>query len=301
MASALSAIHSVLDSATPITDRDIKDALWNYFFDVESSIAYLLGELYAVEAARDQVLTQLAEEQHKKEAARGRAGGEYDPCLSVPLSRDAGAVGGTTATGPLPTPRDLPTSLSTLSLDSTSPTFSLPALSPAAASMSKLAAKVAAGKVARLAGAGAQGAGTKGGEDAVPTMGALPTTEASGKKVSKLQLKMLASQAARSTKAAPSPVPRPASPPPTPPVSLAPSPPIPAALPSLRAFPSSFAATLSPRSPPPAVLLSIEGSLARDSAIASAGIPAFASPSPDDVVLFARKGTALAGVTPKRK
>ena len=94
MASALSAIHSVLDSATPITDRDIKDALWNYFFDVESSIAYLLGELYAVEAARDQVLTQLAEEQHKKEAARGRAGGEYDPCLSVPLSRDAGAVAG---------------------------------------------------------------------------------------------------------------------------------------------------------------------------------------------------------------
>ena len=27
-----------------ITDADIKDALYNYFFDVEQSVAYLLGE-----------------------------------------------------------------------------------------------------------------------------------------------------------------------------------------------------------------------------------------------------------------
>ena len=43
MESGVSAIHSVLGISSSITDRDIKEALWNYFFDVESSIAFLLG------------------------------------------------------------------------------------------------------------------------------------------------------------------------------------------------------------------------------------------------------------------
>lgn len=43
MASALSQIQSVLGASSQIKERDIKDALWNYFFDVESSIGYLLG------------------------------------------------------------------------------------------------------------------------------------------------------------------------------------------------------------------------------------------------------------------
>lgn len=44
MATSFRIVHEVLGSDTTITDREIKRALWNYFFDTESSIAFLLGE-----------------------------------------------------------------------------------------------------------------------------------------------------------------------------------------------------------------------------------------------------------------
>jgi elongation factor 1 alpha-like protein len=43
MESGLSAVHAVLGFSTPISDRDIRDALWNSYFDVDGSIAFLLG------------------------------------------------------------------------------------------------------------------------------------------------------------------------------------------------------------------------------------------------------------------
>lgn len=45
MASGLSAVQSVLGPSTPISDRDIKDALWDSYFDVDGTVAYLLGKL----------------------------------------------------------------------------------------------------------------------------------------------------------------------------------------------------------------------------------------------------------------
>lgn len=183
-------------------------------------------------------------------------------------------------------------SLATLSLDP----ISLPQPSPPPAK-NKLAAKIAAAKAAKLAAAPAP--------SAPPGVGTPPEVEG-GKKLSKLELKKLAAQAARKGVA----------PPPTvvPPPPRTPSPPIDALLPtphftsalfatSLRAPPSHFASTLAPRALAPStgdVLARIELALGRDSAIASAGIPAFGGPSPDDVVLNARKGTSL-GILPKRK
>ncbi|GAA6001540.1 hypothetical protein JCM10207_006714 [Rhodosporidiobolus poonsookiae] len=42
MASAVSAVHAVLGSDSPIPDKAIRDALWDSYFDVDGTIAYLL-------------------------------------------------------------------------------------------------------------------------------------------------------------------------------------------------------------------------------------------------------------------
>ncbi|KAK4701170.1 hypothetical protein P7C70_g5071, partial [Phenoliferia sp. Uapishka_3] len=42
--SAMTAVHLKLGPTSPITDKDIKDALWNYYFDVDESISYLKDE-----------------------------------------------------------------------------------------------------------------------------------------------------------------------------------------------------------------------------------------------------------------
>lgn len=41
--SAMTAVHLKLGPATPILDRDIKDALWNSYFDVDGSVTFLKG------------------------------------------------------------------------------------------------------------------------------------------------------------------------------------------------------------------------------------------------------------------
>ncbi|KAL8281054.1 hypothetical protein RQP46_006412 [Phenoliferia psychrophenolica] len=203
MESAMTAVQLQLGSASPVLERDIKDALWNYYFDVDESVAYLRAK-------------------------------------------------------------------------------------------NKLAAKIAAAKAAKLAAVAPAAAAAS-----LPAPGADPSVPEGGKKLSKLQLKMLASQAARKAPSVPTPPPRAPTPPPTALPTLPPSPPSAPAF-SLRAPPSHFASTLAPASPAPLDLLArIERALGRDSAIASAGIPAFAGPSPDDLVLLARKGTSL-GVAPKR-
>ena len=44
MQSGLVAIQSLLGHATPITDKQIRDALWDSYFDIDGSVAFLLGQ-----------------------------------------------------------------------------------------------------------------------------------------------------------------------------------------------------------------------------------------------------------------
>jgi len=44
MSSGLTAVRAVLGSSTPITDREIRSALWDSYFDVDGTVAFLLGE-----------------------------------------------------------------------------------------------------------------------------------------------------------------------------------------------------------------------------------------------------------------
>lgn len=304
MESAITAVHAKLGAQSPILDRDIKDALWNYYFDVDESVAYLKGASsppplgQANDALADSsVPSSRADEQRKKDKA---AGTYISAC--VRLSVCVCAVSGTRENGVPTTFRpppsdDAPTrSLAALSLDPT-PAPVIPTPAPA---KNKLAAKIAAAKAAKLA---ASSAPAPAATVELPA-GARVAAPDGEKKLSKLQLKMLASQAARRSPLPPvAAVAPPRAPSPPPVDALPPAPhfaPASSAI-SLRASPSHFATTLAPSaSASRDVLAKIELAMSRDSAVASAGIPAFGGPSPDDVVLLARKGTSL-GAVPKRK
>ena len=43
MAHAFSQVQAVLGTDSPISDKQIRDALWDSYFDVDGSIAHLLG------------------------------------------------------------------------------------------------------------------------------------------------------------------------------------------------------------------------------------------------------------------
>lgn len=43
MAQAFAQVQSVLGTDSPIPDRSIRDALWDSYFDVDGTIAHLLG------------------------------------------------------------------------------------------------------------------------------------------------------------------------------------------------------------------------------------------------------------------
>ena len=43
METGLQAIHAILGPGSGIADADIKEALWNFYFDVEQSVEALLG------------------------------------------------------------------------------------------------------------------------------------------------------------------------------------------------------------------------------------------------------------------
>lgn len=289
MASALNALQGVLGPSSPITERSMKEALWNYFFDVESSIGYLLGKspLRMLKAPTDILYPQrnsIKRKQRKLERKVSLISSAIasQMCACGVQHSDGHSSPLPTAEGPVTTSLPLSTSLATLSLE---PLQQSAVLIPP---INKLAAKIAAGKARMTA-------------PSPPPSTSTPAAVVPEKKLSKLQLKMLASAAARKTPSAvpvapiliPDLIPTPA---PIPLVIMEP-------LATLLARPSSFASALAPRPSNSMEILSrIENSLARDSAIASLGIPAFEGPSPDDVVLNARKTTSLApGVVPKRK
>lgn len=43
MAIGLGNVQAVLGSSTPISEKEIKDALWYYYFDEEKTTGWLLG------------------------------------------------------------------------------------------------------------------------------------------------------------------------------------------------------------------------------------------------------------------
>lgn len=48
MVSGVSAVQGVLGPGTPITDREIRDALWDSYFDVDGTVSFLLGTCSAI-------------------------------------------------------------------------------------------------------------------------------------------------------------------------------------------------------------------------------------------------------------
>lgn len=43
MESGLESVQTMLGPASPISEAQIKDALWNFYFDIEQSVTFLLG------------------------------------------------------------------------------------------------------------------------------------------------------------------------------------------------------------------------------------------------------------------
>ncbi|GAA5940527.1 hypothetical protein JCM10213_001133 [Rhodosporidiobolus nylandii] len=268
MAAAFSQVQAVLGPDFPSSDRSIRDALWDSYFDVEGTVAHLLDE-------------QHKKEQRKKKEADTPAPPPTDSLASLSLD---------------PTP----------SLPSPVPTSTTSAPAPTPAPKNKLAAKMAANRAAKAAAAAAASAPAPPTAAAPPPSAPAPTALPAQpeKRLSKLQQKMLAAKAG---KGAPPAVPAAAAPAPVAvaepeqPMALdSPPPPPPSALfasPTLSASPSPFASALAP--PPEArpflapVAARIAGSLSVAEAIERAKLAAFGM-SPDDKVQEARSGTRLA-------
>lgn len=294
MNSALATVHGVLCSATAITDREIKSALWNFFFDAESSIAFLLGQYTPSFPRRTIRITCRLSSLPQTNSTRRRQPrlAHKVSCISTfrslplrALLESLAAIGDLHKEGAFvyssQNSDGLPNRLGDLTLNPIPP--------PPTPSISKLAAKASANKLASTS----------------PS-----TTAPPEKKLSKLQLKMLANQSARSA--------RTANPTATPSLPPAASVPAPAPIPidpfhkepfftqssnqyRLAATASSFAFALNPqRKTPKDILRSITASFARSEAESITN--AFDTESPDDLLKKAREGTKLAaGVVPKRK
>ncbi|GAA5916124.1 hypothetical protein JCM6882_003944 [Rhodosporidiobolus microsporus] len=277
MASALSAVQAVLGPNTAISDRAIQDALWDSYFDVDGTVAFLLDE------------------QHKKEERKRK---EEDTAPSASLAS-------------LSLSNNPPPPVSTTF--ATPPADAAAAAAPAAPK-NKLAAKMAANRAAKAAAAAAAAASAPAPPStatAPPAAAAVPPPTAPPaaapppeKKLSKLQQKMLAAKAGKGgVGAAPTPAAAPLaesaplaaeedtpmSPPPAAPPAAAP------ALfssPALLAAPSPFASALSPSSRPflEPVARRIANSLSVAEAVERGKLHAFGL-SPDDRVAEARKGT----------
>ncbi|KDE08935.1 hypothetical protein MVLG_01027 [Microbotryum lychnidis-dioicae p1A1 Lamole] len=265
MESGLSAVQNLLGPNTPISDKEIRDSLWDSYFDIDGTVAYLLDA------------------QHKREAAKARAEGELTSAMAVETAEP-------------PT-----SSLANLDISSSfippTPSATATATKPP---MSKLAAKMAARKQAA--------ADSKG---STPTETSLaPVAAVEGPKLSKLQQKMRASKQARAAAIAGAAgtsvtsADSPAVPPPVDTQSRVELTVAPASdfvvPPALLASASAFAHVLVP--PPPMStadrLTRIEQTFARCGGaenVAEFGL------SPDDKVLEARKGTAVAAGAPIRR
>ncbi|SGY88740.1 BQ5605_C137g13404 [Microbotryum silenes-dioicae] len=164
----LSAVQNLLGPNTPISDKEIRDSLWDSYFDIDGTVAYLLGEREhrAIAPRNTKVFFPQhrflfsADAQHKREAAKARAEGELTSAMAVETAEP-------------PT-----SSLANLDISSvfhsTHPSATATATKPP---MSKLAAKMAARKQAA--------ADSKG---STPTETSLaPVAAVEGPKLSKLQ------------------------------------------------------------------------------------------------------------------
>lgn len=69
MSSGLTAVHAVLGSSTPITDREIRSALWDSYFDVDGTVAYLLGAFASVESLSE--WKQLTKDSNRRTTQEG--------------------------------------------------------------------------------------------------------------------------------------------------------------------------------------------------------------------------------------
>ncbi|KAK4049472.1 hypothetical protein OIO90_005423 [Microbotryomycetes sp. JL221] len=319
MASGLAAVQQVLGPATPISDRDIRDALWDSYFDVDGTIAYLLDEQHKREAAK----AKTQDMDIRPDAAPTRS------MAAMSLGPRRGCVRGSRLASrssrqpPAPQQPELAENAQVI------PT---PSHVEHAPPRNKLASKMAANRAARLSDASLSTKSTT-----PPQMsGATADTDTSTKNPSKLRQKMQAAKAARSnaTSSAPKPVSEPSAAigtldvsgkvsqsmdvamseaqPSTPVVLLAAPSPFASALVSAKPFPLSHEAAR------------IEKSLTLTSAAAASSAPnpggdidvstahplgtgtkndmrARFGPSPDDKVLEARKGTALGAKEAKRR
>ncbi|BGP24966.1 hypothetical protein JCM10295v2_003886 [Rhodotorula toruloides] len=277
MAQALSAVQAVLGTDSNIPDKSIRDALWDSYFDVEGTIAYLLDE------------------QHKKEARRKKEEGTATSPPLFGMFMDLRAA--------VPDPTDVPptASLASLSLDKSSEPALLPS-SAQPAPKNKLAAMTAANRAAKATAPAFSSTPSLAPPAPAPTVQAAPPPE---KKLSKLQQKMLSSRAAKAAPPAPSPAPSAPEPAPAPVAAPAPESSASAEGPmsihspafsstSLVAGPSSFANALTPSHR--AFLEPVAHRIASTVPLSVAVEPSLAArfgPSPDDKVLEARKGTAL--------
>lgn len=214
MAEAFTQVQAVLGTDSPISDKQIRDALWDSYFDVDGSIAHLLGTRSFQEMLSSPVrLTQspLADEQHKKEARKQKEQGE----ASAPSDSTNGLHSTTTADAQA---SNLEPQASAPATGDRVPTASLAQLSLRDSSVAtappprnKLAAKVAANKMARAAQAAPPSSAVAGGAESdspaatpMSTEPAQPEAPTGGsaaappeKKLSKLQQKMLAAKAAK--------------------------------------------------------------------------------------------------------
>lgn len=76
MIDGLEQVRSILGDQehSGCTDQDIKDALWEFFFDVDKSVVWLLGPSYRLHPGRVHLHRNLLEEKQKREAAKERKG-----------------------------------------------------------------------------------------------------------------------------------------------------------------------------------------------------------------------------------
>ncbi|GAA5983246.1 hypothetical protein JCM10908_000210 [Rhodotorula pacifica] len=331
MAEAFAQVQAVLGTDSPISDSQIRDALWDSYFDVDGSIAHLLDEQHKKEVRK---------QKEQGEAAYPAAEGSVSHGGDTEMSEGVEATEGEGALGPATE------SLASLSLSGTSAS-SATAAGGAATTIppkNKLAAKMAANKAARAAAAAGAGAessisnaasasGEAGGPSAVAEA---PKPE---KKLSKLQQKMLAAKAAKAAAAAAASGTGSSASPMTAGAAVAPSresasaekaqkpavdvvappPEVPDALPMvldgvpssssgagpppellLSAAPSAFASALAPprwhhssSGPTTTSFVPVASRIAGSAPLMA--MPALFGPSPDDKVLEARKGTALGG------
>ncbi|GEM09894.1 hypothetical protein Rt10032_c09g3911 [Rhodotorula toruloides] len=156
MAQALSAVQAVLGTDSNIPDKSIRDALWDSYFDVEGTIAYLLDE------------------QHKKEARRKKEEGTAtSPPLYVPPTA----------------------SLASLSLDKSSEPALLPS-SAQPAPKNKLAAMTAANRAAKATAPAFSSTPSLAPPAPAPTVQAAPPPEKKLSKLQQKMLSSRAAKAA---------------------------------------------------------------------------------------------------------